>query len=188
MAALTSVRRSAVDGVLEHPIGAAVGAADQAHLFQIVLGLEHIALLGLPHAVIRPSHGVVGIGGERPFVPDLGVVVAAELAAGVAEQCRDIGVVVAVERAECRDARFVVALVVDQRVGGLVADDKVLQRAALAVRRLLLDVRISWVAPERPLARVEPPPPPPEGTAAPAALAISGATRRAETNSTAASE
>ena len=41
-------------------------------------------MLGLPHAVVRPSYGVIGIGSKSALVPDLGVVVAAELAARIA--------------------------------------------------------------------------------------------------------
>jgi hypothetical protein len=75
------VRLGAVDHVLEHLVRLARGAADQAHLFQIVLGLEQVALLRLPHAVVRPCHCVIGIGGERAFVPDFGVVIAPSLKA-----------------------------------------------------------------------------------------------------------
>ena len=59
-------------------------------------------MLGLPHAVIRPGHRVIGIGGERAFVPDLGFVVASELAARIADQVRHVGIVVMVERAQRR--------------------------------------------------------------------------------------
>ena len=76
----------AIDHGFEHLVRLAGGAADEPHLFQIVVGLEQVALLGLPHAVIRPGHRVIGIGGERAFVPDLGVVVASELAARIADQ------------------------------------------------------------------------------------------------------
>ena len=42
---------------------------------------------------------MVGIGGERLLVPELGVVVAAELAAGIADEIGDVRMVVVVERA-----------------------------------------------------------------------------------------
>jgi hypothetical protein len=45
-AAKASIGGGAVDGVLEHLIGPAIAAADQAHFVRIVLGLEHGALLG----------------------------------------------------------------------------------------------------------------------------------------------
>ena len=133
------IRHCAVNDVLEHLVGAAIGiAANQPHLFQIVLGFEHIALFGLPHAVIRPGHGMVGIGGKCALVPEFGVVVAAELAAGVTEQRRYVGVVVVAERAQRGDAGNVVVLVVDQRVGGMVAAQEILRRTALVVIRLWL--------------------------------------------------
>src|SRR4051812_44762690 len=79
-----SIRPGAFDHALELGVLAALGvAAQRLHLSEIFLGLEQIALLGVPHAVIRPGDGVGRIGGERPLVPDLGVVVAAELAAGI---------------------------------------------------------------------------------------------------------
>ena len=126
-----SVRRRAVDGVLEHPVGAAIGAADQAHLLQIVLSLEHVALFGLPHAVIRPGHRMVGIRRQRPLVPELSVIVAAELTAGIADQRRHVGVVVIAQRQQRGDTRFIVALVVDQRVGGVIAGEEIFRRTAL---------------------------------------------------------
>ena len=53
---------------IEHLVRLAVRAADQADLFQVVLGFEQVALLGLPHAVVRPSYGVIGIGGKSALV------------------------------------------------------------------------------------------------------------------------
>jgi hypothetical protein len=43
-------------------------------------------LFGMPHAVIGPRQSVVGIIGERLLIPIFGVVVAAKLAVGIAEQ------------------------------------------------------------------------------------------------------
>src|SRR5208282_6401428 len=104
-------------------------------------GLEHVALLGMPHAVVGPGHGMVRIGGERALVPGLGVVIAAELAAGVADQGGDVGVVVVAERPQGGDACDIIALVVNQRVGAVVARQEILGRAALPRCRLgLLDV------------------------------------------------
>ena len=82
------IHNRAVDCVFQHCVRLAIGAADQTHLFQIVLGLEQVTLFSMPHAVIRPSHSVIGIGGEWAFVPDLGVVVAPELAARITDQVR----------------------------------------------------------------------------------------------------
>ena len=93
------VRLGAVDHVLEHLVRLARGAADQAHLFQIVLGLEQVDLLRLPHAVVGPCHGVIGIGRERAFVPDFGVVIAPEFAVRIADQVRYVGIVVVIESA-----------------------------------------------------------------------------------------
>ena len=55
---------------LEQFVGFALGAADRAYLLEFFLGFEHIALFGMPHAEIRPSQRVVGIGGERSLVPE----------------------------------------------------------------------------------------------------------------------
>src|SRR5258707_10879084 len=94
-----SVNDVAVHAFLEGPVVAAVGAAaDQTDLLEVVSGLEPIALFELPHAVILPGAGVVRIGDKRTLVPDLGVLVAAELAARIADVVRDLGVVVPAER------------------------------------------------------------------------------------------
>ena len=66
---------------------------------------------------------MVGIGGKRPFVPSLGIVVAAELAAGIADQRRDVGIVVVAERPKRGDAGEIIALVINERVGGVVAGE-----------------------------------------------------------------
>src|ERR1051325_7316267 len=63
---------------------------------------------------------------ERALVPDLGILVAAELAAGIADQVGDIRVVIVAERFELVDAGRVVVLLVDHRVRGLVAVDELL--------------------------------------------------------------
>src|SRR6266545_2112956 len=74
-----SVRYRALDHALELLVFLALGvAADQPHLFQVVLGHQQVALLGVPHAVIGPGTHVVGVGGERLLVPELGILVAAE--------------------------------------------------------------------------------------------------------------
>ena len=109
-----------------------------SHLGEVVARLEQIALLGVPHAVIRPGAGVRGIGGERPLVPDLGVVVAAELAAGIADQVGDVGVVVMAERFQLVDAGGVVVALVDHRMRGLVAVDELLLGFLLVLLRRLL--------------------------------------------------
>src|SRR5580693_2954716 len=129
------IRPGAVDHFLERDIFVALGvAANHRHLFQVVLGLEQVALLGLPHAVIGPGQRVVGIGGERLVVPIFGVIVAAELAAGVADQGGDIDVVVIAHGAQHRDAADIVALVVDQRISLV----PVIEEAALWLLGLLL--------------------------------------------------
>jgi hypothetical protein len=64
-AASRSVSACSVDHFFERDIGLAFAAANQADLFQVVLGLEQIALLSVPHAVIGPRHGVIWIRGEN---------------------------------------------------------------------------------------------------------------------------
>src|ERR1700688_3065772 len=136
------VRPRAVDHFLDRDVFVAVGvAAAHMHLFQVVLGLEQVALLGLPHAVIGPGQRVVRIGGERLVVPIFGVVVAAELAAGVADQRGDIDVVVVAHGAQRGDAADIVALVVDQRVGLVPVIEELVGRAALLLLGLMLGGR-----------------------------------------------
>src|SRR5215467_5083438 len=76
----------AVDHFFERHIFLAGGAADQAHLLEVVLGLEQVALFGMPHAVIGPGQSMLRIGNERLLVPIFGVVITAELAAGIAKE------------------------------------------------------------------------------------------------------
>src|SRR5262249_20648793 len=135
------VRPGTVDHFLERDVFVALGvAADRVHLFQVVVGLQQVALFGLPHAVIGPGQGVVRIGGQRLLVPVFGVVVAAELAAGVADEGGDIDIVVIAHGAQRRDAAFVVALVVDQRIGLVPAVEELFGRAVLFLLCLLLGI------------------------------------------------
>src|SRR5262245_405284 len=97
----------------------------------MIARLEQVALLGMPHAVIGPGAGVLGIGGERAFVPNLGVVVAAELAARIADQVGDVRVVVVAKRLQRGDTRHVIVLLVDDGMRGLVAVDELLLRLLL---------------------------------------------------------
>src|SRR3954471_19332298 len=134
-----SIRAGAFDHALQFGVGAALGvAAQRLHLGEVFLGLEQIALLGVPHAVIRPSDGVGRIGGECALVPDLGILVAAELAAGIADQVGDIGVVVTAERLQLVDRGGVVVALVDHRVRRLVAVDELLLGLLLVLFRRLL--------------------------------------------------
>src|SRR6185369_7246416 len=80
------------------------------------------------HAVIGPSARVLGIGGQRALVPDFGVVVAAELAARIADQIGDVRVFVVAKRLQRGDTRHVVVLLVDDGMRGLVAVDELLLR------------------------------------------------------------
>src|SRR5271156_4750539 len=139
------VSNRAIDRVLEQFVGFALGAADRAFLLEFFLGFEHIALFGMPHAEIRPSQRVVGIGGERSLVPEFGVVVAAELAASIANEIGHVGIVVLVERAQSGDPAFVIEFVVNKGVGSFIASLQLFERAALVVRRLFLDVRFFGV-------------------------------------------
>src|SRR5499427_10886815 len=134
---IRSVRPRAVDHFLERNVFFALGAADQAHLLEIVLGLEQVALFGVPHAVIRPGQSVFWISGERLVVPIFGVVITAELAARIAEQRRHVGIVVMLQGAQRGDAALIIVFVVDQRVGGMIALDEILGRAGLTFLVLL---------------------------------------------------
>src|SRR5262249_18222950 len=105
-----SIRHRAVDDALELDVFLAGRvAADEVDLFQVLLGLELVALLGMPHAVIRPGTDVVGIGGQRLLVPVLPILVAAELAAGIADEVGDLGIVVVADRPHGGDAVLVMA-------------------------------------------------------------------------------
>src|SRR6516164_8672967 len=99
------------DHFLERNVFFALGAADQAHLLEVVLGLEEVALFGMPHAVIGPGQSVFGIGGKRLVVPIFGVVIAAQLAARIAEQRRYVGIVVVLQGAERGDAALIIVFV-----------------------------------------------------------------------------
>ena len=59
--------------------------------------LQAVSLFQMPHPVILPGAGVVRIGGQRLLVPDFGVDIIAELAAGEADQVGDIGMIVMTE-------------------------------------------------------------------------------------------
>src|SRR6516162_9659421 len=126
---IRSVRPRAVDHFLERNVFFALGAADQAHLLEVVLGLEEVALFGMPHAVIGPGQSVFGICGKRLVVPIFGVVIAAQLAARIAEQCRYVGIVVVLQGAERGDAALIIVFVVNQCISGMITVDEVLGRA-----------------------------------------------------------
>src|SRR6516162_9180104 len=126
---IRSVRPRAVDHFLERNVFFALGAADQAHLLEVVLGLEEVALFGMPHAVIGPGQSVFGIGGKRLVVPIFGVVIAAQLAARIAEQRRYVGIVVVLQGAERGDAALIIVFVVNQCISGMITVDEVLGRA-----------------------------------------------------------
>jgi hypothetical protein len=92
----------------------------------------------MPHAVIGPGQSVVGIGGERLVVLIFGVVIAAKLAARITEQRCHIRVVVIAHGAQRGDAAFKVALVVDERIGGVITVQEILGRTALVLLGRLL--------------------------------------------------
>src|SRR5262245_37618717 len=83
-----------------------------------------IALLYLPEPVVLPSQHMVRVRLQRALVPDLRLLVVAELAVGVADQVGDIGIVVMVERPELADRAFVIVAVVDRRIGLSIALDE----------------------------------------------------------------
>jgi len=64
---------------------------------------------------------MVRIGDQRPLVPSACVVVAAELAAGEANQGGDVGVIVAADRLQRLDAGGEFAAAVDQLVAAVIA-------------------------------------------------------------------
>jgi hypothetical protein len=69
---------------------------------------------------------MIGVSGERAFVPKLGVVVTAELAASVADQVGHIRIVVEAESARCRNPSDIIALAIDQRVRCVVTRQEIL--------------------------------------------------------------
>src|SRR5262249_11657198 len=139
-------RPCSVDHLFECNIFLALGAADQTDLFKVVLGLEQVTLFGMPHAVIGPGQSVVGIGGERLVVPIFGVVIAAKLPARITEQRCHVRIVVIAHGAQRSDAAFKVALVVDERIGGVITVQKILGRTALVLFGLVLGGgRAGWL-------------------------------------------
>jgi hypothetical protein len=115
---------------------------------------------------------MIGIGGEGAFVPDPGVVVAPELAARITDQVRHVGIVVMIKSAQLCNRRFVLAILVDKRIGGFVAGDEVFSRTT----SIALSVCFFCCAGGDCVVVF----PPPEGAPAPAATAKSGATRIAD--------
>src|SRR6476659_11392212 len=85
------------------------GTANQLHLLQVILGLEPVPLLSLPHAVVGPRAHVIGVGGERLLVPELRIVVVAQLAMRVSDVVRELGMLVVAECVHRGDAVLVVA-------------------------------------------------------------------------------
>src|SRR5262245_36564735 len=141
-----SVGRGPVDHGLELSIFAAGRvAADRRDLMQEVFGLEAVALLGVPHAVIGPGARMPRVGGERLFVPDLGVAIAAKLAAGIADIVGNVRMLVVAERAE-RDCRGLVLVALDQAIGVTVALAEIPLALLLAFRLLVLLVALGLVA------------------------------------------
>jgi len=75
---------------------------------------------------------VIGIGGKRLVVPIFGVVIAAKLATRVTEQRCHVRIVVIAHGAQRGDAASKVALIVDERIGGVIAVEEILGRAVLS--------------------------------------------------------
>ena len=101
----------------------------------MILGGIAVALLDLPQAVVVPRQHVVRIGPQRTLVPDLRLLVVAELAIGVADQIGDVGTIVLAERLQLLDRGGIVVLVVDRGIGGMVAGQELLivDRGALVL-------------------------------------------------------
>ena len=93
----------------------------------MILGFELVALFEMPHPVILQGAGVFRIAGQRLLVPDLRLVILAELAVRIAEIIGDVGMLVAAELMEGGDA-FFISSVEHHRARGLVAVDELLFR------------------------------------------------------------
>src|SRR6185437_16949320 len=117
----------------QRAIFVAVGAADLRDAAEVIFGLLTVALLDLPEAVIIPSQDVVRVVLERALVPDLGELIVAELAIGIADQVGDVGVVVMAERLELIDGGRVIVAVIDRRVGRMIT----LNESGIVEERLL---------------------------------------------------
>src|SRR6516162_2145662 len=105
----------------QRPIFIAIGAANRGDPLKMVFRLIAIALLDLPKAVIVPGQDMVRIGFERALVPNLRLLVVAELAIGIADQVRHIRVIVVAKRLELVDRRGIVVAVIDRLIGCAVA-------------------------------------------------------------------
>src|SRR5262245_51910030 len=140
------VRHRAFDDALELGVFLARRvAADQPHLFQVVLGHQHVALLGVPHAVVGPGAHVIRVGGERLLVPELRILVAAKLAAGIADEVGDLRIVVMAERVHGGNAGFVLAAH-DQGARMLIAFAQLLLRSLLLLVLLLALLGLALLA------------------------------------------
>src|SRR5215469_11220502 len=95
----------------------------------------------MPHAVIGPGQSMLRIGSECLLVPVFGVVIAAELAAGIAEEGGDISIVVITYGPQRGDAALVVFLVINHRISRKIAVEEFFGRAALV--GLLLGVGLA---------------------------------------------
>src|SRR5262249_61648765 len=84
-------------------------------------------------------------GGERLLVPDLGVAIAAKLAAGIADIVGDIRMLVVAKRAE-RDDRGLVLVALDQAIGVTVAFTEVPFALFLAFRLFVLLIALGVTA------------------------------------------
>src|SRR5436853_4246444 len=105
-------------------------AADRLDLLQEVGGLEHVALLDLPHAVILPGLHMLRVDRERVLIPDLGELIVAELAREISELGCDIRMIVGIERRERRERRRVIAGEL-QRIGRAILVEELLLRFLL---------------------------------------------------------
>src|SRR5215475_13200144 len=108
----------------------------------MIFRLLAIALLDLPEAVIVPGQDMVRVRLQRALIPDLRKLVVAELAVGIADQVRDIGIVVMTKGFELVDRRHIVMTVIDRRIGlmvtaneGGIAEEGLLGRLLALVAR-----------------------------------------------------
>src|SRR6266702_4300575 len=99
----------------------AIRPANGGNPAEMIERLLTIALLELPQPIILPGQHVVRIGLQRALVPDLRLLVVAELAIGVADEIGDVRMVVMAERLQLLDRGHIVVTLVDGVVGSAIA-------------------------------------------------------------------
>src|ERR1700733_4169715 len=90
----------------------------------MILRLFAVALLNLPQNVILPRQHMVRIGLQRALAPNLRELVIADFAIGIADQVRDVRVIVMAKRLKLLDRRIIIVALIDRRIGGAIAPRK----------------------------------------------------------------